>query len=87
MPMSSGNNTLNSVHYLFVDGNALHSKLKAVSKAYFDEQQFEIDFRKLAANSDKTFYYEETRGNRGNSGTLYLLETRGHYTYYGDANG
>lgn len=44
--------------YLFVDGGALHGKLRHVSEKYFNRERFNIDFEKLSRGFTKTFYYD-----------------------------
>ena len=55
---SSGYGSAREIHYLFVDGGALRGKIENVSRQLFDSQRFDIDFRLLAMNFTKVFYYD-----------------------------
>jgi uncharacterized LabA/DUF88 family protein len=46
------------VHYLFVDGGALLGRIQNVSEKWYGGAAFEIDFRNLARNYTKVFYYD-----------------------------
>jgi uncharacterized LabA/DUF88 family protein len=48
------------IHYLFVDGAALHGRIEAITKKFLGGKHFEIDFDKLRSHvgANKVFYYD-----------------------------
>jgi uncharacterized LabA/DUF88 family protein len=46
------------IHYLFIDGGALRGRIKNLSEKFFGGAQFDLDFKAIARNYTKVFYYD-----------------------------
>jgi uncharacterized LabA/DUF88 family protein len=46
------------VHYLFIDGGAVRGRLQNLSNRFFGGVAFNLDFKSIAGNYTKVFYYD-----------------------------